>query len=249
LPQLWGIMKYAIISDIHGNLAALEQVLHCIDAQTCDRIICLGDLVGYGPFPNECVRLVREKAAFTLAGNHDHAVLGLADKNDFNAFAKTAIDWTETALSEESRTFLASLELEKSEEDLLFVHATPFNPADWNYIMTLQEADLNFDYFKNRACFIGHSHIPLTFSCNGIASTRATRENVVRFEQQTRYIINVGSVGQSRDGNPKAAFGIFDSENNSFELLRVEYDISATQKAMMALNLPKFLIHRLEHGR
>ncbi len=242
-------MRYAIISDVHGNLAALEKVLRRIEIEHCDRIICLGDLVGYGPFPNECIQLVQKVAALTLAGNHDHASIGLLDMEYFNPYAKTAMEWTITALTQESKDYLATLGLERHERGAFFVHATPCNPADWNYIMTLHEADYNFACFEDGVCFIGHSHIPVAFSLNGTAKIKIYRETTIGFDEKSRYIVNVGSVGQPRDGNPEAAFGIFDTEPGTFQLVRVDYDILATQRAMMALNLPKFLIDRIQYGR
>jgi len=242
-------MRYAIISDVHANLAALEKVLQRIESERCDRVICLGDLVGYGPFPNECIQLVEEAADFVLAGNHDHASIGLLDMEYFNPYAKTAIEWTTTVLTQENKDYIATLGLEKHEGGTHFVHATPCNPAEWNYIMTLHEAEYNFACFEDRVCFIGHSHIPVAFLLNGSARTTMARETAINFDEKSRYIINVGSVGQPRDGNINAAFGIFDSELNNFRLVRVDYDIRATQRAMMALNLPKFLIDRIQYGR
>ena len=129
-------MRYAIISDIHGNLAALEKVLERIDREKCDKIVCLGDIVGYGPFPNECVALVKKNCDFCLIGNHDHAALDLTDTAYFNTFAKIAIMWTRKALSKKSKEFLAGLPLQKSENDTLFVHATPCEPIEWEYVLS-----------------------------------------------------------------------------------------------------------------
>ncbi len=242
-------MRYAIISDVHANLAALEKVLLRIESERCDQVICLGDLVGYGPFPNECIQLVQKVAAFTLAGNHDHASIGLLDLEYFNPYAKSAIEWTTITLTQENKDYLATLGLDRQEGGAYFVHATPCHPADWNYIMTLQEAEYNFACFDDRVCFIGHSHIPVCFSLNGAAKTHIDRVTMIEFDERSRYIINVGSVGQPRDGNPNAAFGIFDTDLGTFQLVRVAYDIFATQQAMVALNLPKFLIDRIQYGR
>src|SRR3990172_12337150 len=157
-------MKYAIISDIHGNLEALESVLDDIERRKVDSILCLGDIIGYGPNPNECVELIKSKAKIILAGNHDYAPLGKIDISYFNPWARSAIEWTRGELSEESVEFLLSLPLKAEIDGFTIVHATPYHPQEWNYIITIGDAIKNFPEFKNQICFIGHSHVPMIIS-------------------------------------------------------------------------------------
>ncbi|NIA29801.1 MAG: metallophosphoesterase [Actinobacteria bacterium] len=242
-------MRYAIISDIHGNLAALEKVLERIDREKCDKIVCLGDIVGYGPFPNECVALVKKNCDFCLIGNHDHAALDLTDTAYFNTFAKIAIMWTRKALSKKSKEFLAGLPLQKSENDTLFVHATPCEPIEWEYVLSSFDAMQNFYCFNEPVCFIGHSHVPVVFSLGENKEISISRKESTELVQNSRYIINVGSVGQPRDGESKSAFVLFDTDTQTHQLVRVEYDIHATQRAMLKFDLPLFLVERLAHGQ
>ncbi|OGC01865.1 hypothetical protein A2V82_02570 [candidate division KSB1 bacterium RBG_16_48_16] len=241
-------MRYAIISDIHGNLAALERVLQKIGSLKCDQLVCLGDLVGYGPYPNECVELVREKSDIVIMGNHDHAAIGLTDVSNFNQYASEAVVWTASILTERSKQYLRQLPFEYIADDLLFVHATPCDPSSWNYILNLWEAKKNFGCFEEKICFVGHSHIPVNFISNSRKNLLLSTENPAKIKNDYRYIMNVGSVGQPRDGDSRAAFIVYDSDVNQAELMRVSYDVSFTQEAMEKLHLPRFLAERLSRG-
>ena len=154
-------MKYAIISDIHGNLEALEAVLSEIEGRQHDEIICLGDVVGYGPNPNECIEIIRERANVTLAGNHDYAPLGKLDLSYFNSWAKDAIEWTAGQLTQDSIDFLLGLPIKTDIDEFTIVHATPFQPDEWNYLNTIGDAVKNFAEFSSQVCFLGHSHVPM----------------------------------------------------------------------------------------
>ena len=242
-------MRYAIISDIHSNFIALEQVLERIDSEKCDKIICLGDIVGYGPFPNECIELVKKKSDKVIAGNHDHAAAGLLEMDYFNIYAKKAIEWTITALKDENKKYLQTLPMHEYTNDAFFVHATPMIPERWGYILTPHQAKLNFEYFDQQICFIGHSHLPVIFSYNGKKESEMIYDSEIKFKNNLKYIINVGSVGQPRDHSAQAAFGIYDTEKKLYKLLRVNYDVYTIQKAMMSLDFPEFLIERLKYGR
>lgn len=215
----------------------------------CDKIICLGDLVGYGPHPNECISLVERTAGVILAGNHDYAAVRLTDTTYFNVYARLAIDYTRAALDPENEKKLAALPLDYIEENSYFVHAAPFEPVNWNYILTLYEAAKNFDCFKQKLCFIGHSHVPVVYSQDSAGVPSVFHESEIEFARDRRYIINVGSVGQPRDGNPRAAFGLFDTRTQTYHQLRVEYDLKTTQDAMRKAQLPMFLIERLQYGQ
>ncbi len=242
-------MRYGIISDIHGNLEALEAVFKELEKQDLDKILCLGDVIGYGPDPEECVALVRSRADIILAGNHDYAPLGLVDTSFFNIYAKTAVEWTASRLSDETRTFLEQCPLRAEFENFTIVHATPSRPEAWNYILSIDDAVENFPHFKGQVCFIGHSHVPLIIEEKSDGRILVHRKNMVRCDSESRYIINVGSVGQPRDLNPRAACALFDSERLEYELLRVEYEVGMTQRKILDRGLPAFLAERLALGQ
>ncbi len=242
-------MKYAIISDIHGNLEALESVLEDIERQRVDAILCLGDIIGYGPNPNECVSIIKRMAQISLAGNHDYAPLGKIDITYFNQWARNAIHWTAGRLTPASVEFLLSLPLIKKLNNFTIVHATPEDPEEWDYITTVDDAIKNFPAFDGQVCFIGHSHVPLVVAMNDRQEFRIIRDNPFIFREDERYIINVGSVGQPRDLNPKAAYAIFDSEEKRYELKRIPYNFKKTQSKIIEAGLPEFLALRLERGQ
>lgn len=239
--------RIGIFSDIHGNLPALEAVLAALDNEDCDFLVCCGDVVGYGAFPNECCELLIERGIPTIVGNHDHAALGLTDISYFNEIAKSAILWTRRTMSERNLEWLRSLGFQLSYNDLLFVHASPESPEDWKYVLTMGEARLNFRHFEERACFIGHSHQPFIIECfqdNLFCSTKPQ----IDMKSQRRYLINVGSVGQPRDRNYRACYAICDLERENIEIKRVDYDLSRAQEAIRGHGLPGQLADRLANG-
>jgi predicted phosphodiesterase len=243
-------VKYALITDIHGNLEALEQVLKKIEVEACDKIICLGDVVGYGPFPNECVEQVRDKANSNIVGNHDSAAIAMTDISSFNENAGKAIIWTRRQLTSANQHYLADLSLTWSEPGAFFVHASPKNPVEWRYIFLPDDVDDAFHSFNQKVCFFGHTHIPVTYYFDSVhASYFSLNHTEIDLNETGRFLINVGSVGQPRDGNPQAAFGIYNSNTGIYRHLRVDYDIRKTQKAMEQFHLPRFLIQRLQKGR
>jgi predicted phosphodiesterase len=232
-------MKYAIISDIHSNLEALQKALSIIDEKKVDEIICLGDIVGYGANPNECVDIVRTRCSTVVLGNHDAAALNTSLAHDFNAIAQKAVYWTAENLLPDHAKYLLALPMTAKNEDILFVHSSPQIPDAWDYIIDAGDAHMAFDYFEEKICFIGHTHVP------GIFSPRGRAKNITRDEQ---FIINVGSVGQPRDGNPMLSFGIFDSESWEYELIRSDYDIQSAVDKIFNAGLPKELGYRLQFG-
>lgn len=242
------LMRYAVIADVHGNLEALEAVLKKLNEESFDALLFLGDSVGYGPNPNECIEVLKKKAQVLLAGNHDRAVVGLTDIEYFNPHAQTAIEWTREVLKDENKKFLASLPIEKQmiDEGIYLVHSTPKEPEKWHYLMTSWDAYKNFPFFSEKICLIGHSHVPAI-----IEEPPEGKINIINISAEIkddcRYIINAGSVGQPRDGNPEAAYVIL--TENSAEIKRVPYDILLTQKKMRDQGLPDHLINRLAHGR
>jgi diadenosine tetraphosphatase ApaH/serine/threonine PP2A family protein phosphatase len=242
-------MRYGLISDIHANLEALEAVLATLQKHRVDQILCLGDVIGYGPNPNECVNLVRQHAAICLIGNHDEASLGRVDLELFNYIAREAIEWTTRSLAEESKDFLRSLPYTREYENFMIVHASPDEPTRWNYILNLEDAAQSFDAFKEQICFIGHSHTPWVIHLQPDGRMKVRHDYPLAFQDHYRYLINIGSVGQPRDRNPDAAFGILDVERRQYSLQRVAYDVATTQQKIRATGLPSFLADRLATGQ
>ncbi len=240
-------MRYAVISDVHGNLEALKTVLKDIKKKKITDILFLGDAVGYGPDPDECIAILNSECKTLLAGNHDWAVLGLTDIDFFNPYAKAAILWTREKISKENlailKTFLISKEIE--DKKIFLVHSTPKEPKQWHYLLTLWDAEVNFHYFDNKICLLGHSHQPFIIE-RMPSGEMSTYRNEAKIGDTERYIINVGSVGQPRDGDPRACYAIID--DTSVKLYRVEYDIEKTQSKMRMYGLPLPLIERLSRG-
>lgn len=234
-------MRVAIISDIHSNLEALQKAFEIIDEKNIDEVVCLGDLVGYGANPNECVDLTRKRASCVLLGNHDQAAFDLSQTEHFNRHARTAAYWTNQTLTQENLEYLKALPFQRVIDDLTFVHASPKDPDQWEYIFSAHEAKINFESFQTRICFVGHTHIPGIFPEDlKIQKSKVTRES--------RCIVNVGSIGQPRDGNWKLSFGVFDTSGWTYELIRSEYDVQAASAKIVAADLPRFLADRLLVG-
>ena len=233
-------MRLAIISDIHANLEALNRALEIISKHSIDEIICLGDIIGYGANPNECLELVRTKTEFILLGNHDQAAIDIARAEDFNPYARASAEWTSQQLTDENKEFIQKLPYTLERHGVFFVHASPYMPHEWNYIITMADARDNFDHFSTPICFVGHSHTPEIF-CEDIWTKEIVRDK--------KFIVNVGSVGQPRDSDPRLSFGIFDTEKWTYENVRSEYDVMAASQKIKKAGLPKMLADRLLIGR
>ena len=244
--------KYFIFSDIHGNYEALKSVMSEYDEELkmgpCVPI-CLGDVVGYGPNPRECIQELRRRNIASLAGNHDYAAIGRMDISFFNPYAKDAVLWTKDILQPEDVEFLSSLPLRREFDEMTLVHATPCEPEQWNYLFTLYDAQHNFSCFNTRVCFVGHSHAPIFIIKKQTDECWVHPHPILCLRDGWRYIVNVGSVGQPRDGNPAASFAIYDESTQTVEIKRKEYDVITTQKKMRDNKLPTYLIERLEMGR
>ena len=240
--------KYAVISDVHSNAEALRSVLRDINKRQVPDIFFLGDAVGYGPEPNESVELLKSECKSIIAGNHDWGVLGLAETGSFNEYARIALAWTRGVLTPDNNEILrtAMLKSEISEMDITLVHATPCEPEKWHYLLTLSEAEVNFKYINTDICFIGHSHRPFIIEMSPSGKLKTNKQEMYKREG-SRYIINAGSIGQPRDGDPRASYAIV--EEGRIELVRVPYDIQSTQKKMAEAGLPHMLIERLSYGR
>ncbi len=242
-------MLYGIFSDIHANLPALEAVVDSMKANGVERRVCLGDIVGYGANPNECVAITKEIADVCILGNHDSVAIRWDSDAGFNPYAKKAIEWTQANLNEESRTYLRSLPYMYEENDICFVHASPMSPADWIYITDLEDALDAFDHFGERNCFVGHTHSPVIVAMRDGEIPKVIETGAYTLEDGERLLMNVGSVGQPRDRDSRASYCLFDTETLSARLVRLEYDIARTQKSMRDAGLPDFLVERLELGR
>jgi predicted phosphodiesterase len=243
-------VRVAVISDVHANLYALEAVLDAIDRLAPDEIWCLGDTVGYGPRPNECCSLVRERSAITLVGNHDLVALGSAEVavEEFNPEAAAASIWTAEQLTEDSREFLLSLEAQGSREDVELFHGSPRDPV-WDYVLSEEVALESFILTEAPLVLVGHSHvaIALAFDGRGVAGGFAPDG----FEAElpaARWLLNPGSVGQPRDGDPRAAYIELDLDERHARFRRVTYPVARTQEEIRERGLPDSLADRLAHG-
>lgn len=240
-------MRYGIFGDVHSNLQALRAVLDALDAQEVDRLICLGDLVGYGADPEPCLELVRARDPALVGGNHDWGVAGRLSLNYFNPVARTAIEWTRQVLPSDAVEWLGTLEITgMAGEDIALAHSTVHDPHHFEYLVTPYDAYLSFRHLTTDLAFVGHSHVPAVFFDGNPVTP--TYEPEVRLKGR-RAIANVGSVGQPRDGNPDAAFGVYDDVPGTLTMLRVEYDVEAAAARIREAGLPSILAERLHLGR
>jgi diadenosine tetraphosphatase ApaH/serine/threonine PP2A family protein phosphatase len=241
-------LRVAVISDIHANLHALEAVLEAIDADPPDALWCVGDLVGYGPRPNEVVALVRERAAISLLGNHDLGVLGQLDLDEFSPDAAASARWTQTVLLDEHRAYLESLSPQAKVEGAELYHASPRDPV-WEYVITEEAARAALESTVAPVVLVGHSHIALaiTLSDGRLEGDLAPGGSEVGLDDG-RWLLNPGSVGQPRDGDPRAAWLELDLPSGKARFRRVPYDIARTQSEIRERGLPEGLAERLAHG-
>jgi diadenosine tetraphosphatase ApaH/serine/threonine PP2A family protein phosphatase len=242
-------MKAAIISDIHSNLEALLVVLKDIKKRRLKSIFCLGDLIGYGANPNECIELCMKESKVVVAGNHDWAAIDKTDVSTFNPVAAEAIKWTQEHITKGGIGQLKGLELSQKIGDLYLVHATPTEPERWRYLFSLEEYEKEFSNFDEQICFIGHSHIPAAIYRDDNGYCDLVRDNPFPIVAKRRYIVNVGSVGQPRDLDPRASYVIYDGNNNSIEIVRLDYNIPLAQQKIIMGGLPDVLADRLLAGR
>lgn len=243
-------MRYAVISDIHGNVEALQAVLKDIRKRRADMIICLGDIVGYYPDPDACVSLIRSETEHCIAGNHDYAAVGRVDTRTFTYYAFAAMEWTKEHISSESRLFLETLPLAVEIEDMFFTHSSPSTREPWTYVFPDSELAVfeAFNSLSHRLNFIGHTHWPSIMLQEEDRITLHP-EHVIKLTDSVDYLVNVGSVGQPRDFDPRSCYALYDSEEEKVRLLRVEYDCKPTQHKIVENELPLFLADRLEKGR
>jgi predicted phosphodiesterase len=242
-------MRYAILSDIHSNLESLLAVLKTFPNESIEKCYCLGDVVGYGANPNECIKEIRNAAAMTLAGNHDWASAGLFPVDYFVDYAKEAIVWTRGVLTSASKSFLESLKLVFEDQSMTMVHGTLNNPGDFNYMFNSGVARESFELLNTQICFVGHTHVAGVFVQDEAGRVSFGAGPHVKLEPGRKYIVNAGSVGQPRDNNPKAAYCIFDDRSKTIEIKRVAYDLNAVQAKILNAGMPRFLASRIAVGQ
>ena len=244
-------MKIGVISDIHSNFEALNCVLESIER--VDKFICLGDIVGYGADPNDCIEKIKDLSCRCIGGNHDFAVVGRVDVDYFNYAARFAILWTSRQLKKDNINFLLNLNKKiELKNNIIAVHGSPQNPV-LEYILDKNTASLIFSKYNFKICFVGHSHLAGCFSFNEdnnqIDYINFSHGGYIEISKNKRYIINCGSVGQPRDGNPQASYGIFDLKNNVVNIYRVTYPVNLTKSKIINAGLPRSLADRLSYGR
>jgi diadenosine tetraphosphatase ApaH/serine/threonine PP2A family protein phosphatase len=240
-------MRYALLADIHGNLTAFKAVIRDIEENGgVDELWCLGDIVGYGPDPSACIAQLRDYPHRCVAGNHDWAAVGKVDISDFNPDAAEACRWTGKHLSVDDIEYLESLPLTLTNGDFTIAHGSPREPI-WEYILTTRIASENLRCFETRYCLIGHSHVPLLFE--QVSETCVLKDLPTELRLgESRLIVNPGGVGQPRDGDPRAAYAVYDESDKVIYCYRIPYDIADTQERMEKNGLPTFLVNRLSRG-
>jgi predicted phosphodiesterase len=243
-------MRIAICSDIHGNRHAFEAVIAAAEADGADELWCLGDLVGYGAEPDACVELAARHAAICLAGNHDLAVVDVLSLEDFSRGAALAAEWTRDVITADTRDYLLTLKPEGTALGVGLFHASPRDPI-WEYVLAPLAAELCFDATSHRVSFIGHSHVALSFQRpEGEPTTGTTRKDGAEADVSSgEWLLNPGSAGQPRDGDPRAAWAVLDTTARTVVWKRAEYDIAGAQAAIRAARLPDSLAERLQYGQ
>jgi predicted phosphodiesterase len=245
-------MRIGILGDIHSNAEALSAVVSALHRDGADFCVQVGDIVGYGPEPSHCIDVVRDLGCITCLGNHDAAALGLLDTSYFNHFARVAVEWTRAQLRPRDVEFLRSLKLVEQREGFTVVHGSLHMPDQFGYVLSRVEATESLDEQRTRLCFVGHSHVPSVY----MRRTPDAREMTVHPQSEIdasyrgfeRVLVNVGSVGQPRDEDPRAAYGLVDTDEQRVWVKRIAYDIPAVQKKIRAAGLPEVLANRLALG-
>ncbi|WP_395752262.1 metallophosphoesterase family protein [Prosthecobacter sp.] len=232
-------MKMALFSDIHANLEALESVLSDARSQGCDQFACLGDIVGYAADPVACLKIVRDLGCPVVRGNHDEGAASESPLEELNPLAQKALLWTREQLSEEQRVWLLGLKLVRRVREFTLVHATLDSPGNWGYVTNCFDATASFSYQTTQVCFYGHTHVPRIFEKCGAVCDVTTEDIVLR--RGVQYFVNVGSTGQPRDGDWRAAYAIHDTEAQTLSIRRVAYDIGTTRAKIRAAGLPPSL--------
>lgn len=240
-------MRFAIFGDVHANLHALDAVLADAKERACTHYVCMGDVVGYNAFPKQCIDLIRNLECPVVKGNHDEQASMLGDQEGFNPLAEEAMTWTREQLTNDDKEWLRSLRLQRQVRDFTIVHATLDTPHKWGYVFNQLDAAASFSYQHTSVCFIGHTHSPKAYVRDG--SVRTIPLDILTLQKGKRYLVNVGSVGQPRDGDWRSAYCIYDTDDGELQLRRIEYDLPAAQAAIIEAGLPRKLAERLAVGR
>jgi len=240
-------MRTAIFGDIHANLEALDAVLADAESQGVTNYVCLGDVVGYNADPSACLEKIKGMGCPTVKGNHDQDASEDHSLDSMNPVAASAMEWTRQQLDEDQRLWLKRLRMVRQVTDFTIVHSTLDQPIHWNYVTNRFDAISNFSYQFTQLCFHGHTHVPKVFVNNG--RVQEVPADLIEIDSKSKYFVNVGSVGQPRDGDPRSCYAILDHDNNVLVFRRIEYDIAKTQKKIRDAGLPEMLAERLEEGR
>jgi len=240
-------MRYAIISDIHSNLEALEAVLETLSKEQIEKFYCIGDIVGYGADPGLCIKRVKEKSMITVLGNHDAGCTGFTDLSYFNEDARTAVAWTRGMLQDIDLEYLKKLELVIRNSDITLVHGTLVSPKEFDYMFDALQARKSFNEMTTNLLFVGHSHVPGIFEQRN-GNVKYFHKDNTKISKKCKYIVNAGSVGQPRDGDNRACYVIYDAQKSEISINRVEYDIEKAQRKILQAGLPSTLAQRLAVG-
>jgi predicted phosphodiesterase len=243
-------MKYGVLGDIHSNLTALNAVLAQLDEVGIDTLVSVGDVVGYGGAPSECIAILRERGAIVVKGNHDAACVDELDDRTFNPYARAAVAWTRKRLGADEKRWLKSLPLVATLEHCQVAHGTLHRPELFDYILSLSDADPSLDEMERPVCFVGHSHIPLTVMRfkDEPERTAYTCDGEIDLAETAKALINVGSVGQPRDENPDTGYALFDTSARRASIVRIPYDIEVEVARIIDAGLPQVLGERLRLG-
>ena len=243
-------MRYGLFSDIHSNLEAMTVVAQGMKSDGAEEYLCLGDLVGYYSNPNEVIELIASLNCWkTVMGNHDSALLGRTPLSQFNKPAAEAIRWTQTRIKAPNQKFLESLRLREEIGEIQLVHSSPFQSEEWHYLTDQEDLERNFRYFQGLLCFFGHVHKPYIAEQKKDGSVRILAEQEYTLQKDCRYLVNVGSVGQPRDGNPKTCYVMYDSAAKKISIRRLDYDKETAAKKTLEAGLPDYLAQRLKSGK
>jgi diadenosine tetraphosphatase ApaH/serine/threonine PP2A family protein phosphatase len=246
-------MKYAVFGDIHANWEALEAVLADASAMGCTEYVCLGDVVGYNANPRECLQKVQEMGCPVVKGNHDEEASVDTSLEGLNPLAARALHWTRDSLTTEDRQWLRDLKLVRQVRDFTIVHATLDTPAGWSYVTNKFDAMASFSYQFTQLCFHGHTHTPRFYVKHGSVEAVAGEETELGRRLQildgSKYFVNVGSVGQPRDGDWRAAYAVYDLSTRQITIRRLEYDLQTAQEKILGAGLPEMLANRLAIGK
>lgn len=243
-------MRYGIFSDVHSNLEAMTVVARALKSEGVDQYLCLGDFVGYYSNPVEVIELIESLNCWKMVlGNHDSACLGRTPLSKFNQPAADAIHWTRKHLKSRHFHFLESLRLREEIGEMELVHASPFQSEEWHYLTSQEDLERNFRYFQGFLCFFGHVHKPFIAEQKGNGMVKILEETEFNLQKDCRYLVNVGSVGQPRDGNPKTCYVLYDSDSRKLSIRRLDYDHGTTARKTLEAGLPDYLAQRLKTGK